>query len=47
MNILFYGNCQLYAVLKTLNLPHNYKTFNIGCWESDIVKDDFTNIIMY
>jgi hypothetical protein len=45
MNILFYGNCQLYAVLKTLNLPHNYKTFNLICWDSDIVKEDFTNII--
>jgi|Laugresu1bdmlbsd_1035121.scaffolds.fasta_scaffold16006_3 hypothetical protein len=45
MNILFYGNCQLYAVLKTLNLPSNYKSTLIECWIENIDKDYFTDII--
>jgi len=45
MNILFYGNCQLFAILKTLNLPKEYKTINIECFRNDIDKEFFTNII--
>lgn len=45
VNILFYGNCQLEAVLKTLNLPTNHKACLIECFSTDINKEEFTNII--
>ena len=45
MKILFYGNCQIYAVLKTLNLDTEYKIFHIKCWKGHIEKKYFTNII--
>jgi hypothetical protein len=46
MNILFYGNCQLNAILKTLNLSDNYNIFYIECFHKDIVDQQyFTNII--
>jgi len=45
MHILLYGNCQLYAILKTLNLSKKYKTVNIECWEKHIDKQEFTDII--
>jgi hypothetical protein len=45
MNILFYGNCQLFAILKTLNLPKNYNIFLIECWKNDINKEYFTETI--
>jgi hypothetical protein len=41
MNILFYGNCQLFAVLKTLNLNKTYKVFHVECWSSDIIKKQY------
>jgi predicted DNA-binding protein YlxM (UPF0122 family) len=44
VNILFYGNCQLEAVLKTLNLPNNHKCL-IECFSTNINKEEFTNII--
>ena len=31
MNILFYGNCQLFAILKTLNLSEYYNVFHVEC----------------
>jgi hypothetical protein len=45
MDILFYGNCQLYAILKILNLSNRYNIFHIECWKEDIDKQYFTNII--
>ena len=45
MNILFYGNCQLFAILKTLNLSQNYNIFHIECWSQDIDQQYFTDII--
>lgn len=46
MNILFYGNCQINAILKTLNLSDNYNIFHIECFRKDIVDQEyFTNII--
>lgn len=45
MNILFYGNCQLYSVLKTLNLPTKYNITLIECWQNEICKDYFINKI--
>jgi hypothetical protein len=45
MNILFYGNCQLYAVLKTLNLSNNYNIFHIECFQEHIDEQYFTDII--
>lgn len=46
MNILFYGNCQLDCIMKTLNL--NLQTFvgnSIECFTTDLDKTEFTNII--
>lgn len=45
MNVLFYGNCQAFAVLKTLNLDNTYNIFHIECWKENIDKDYFTDII--
>jgi hypothetical protein len=45
MEILFYGNCQLHAVLLTLNLPNNFKIHNIECWKDNINEHKFTSII--
>lgn len=45
MDILLYGNCQLYAILKTLNLSNRYNIFHIECWKQDIDKQYFTDII--
>ena len=45
MNILFYGNCQLFTVFQILNLPRKYNIFRIECWKNDINKQSFTEII--
>jgi hypothetical protein len=45
MKILFYGNCQLYAILKTLNLSNDYDIIHIECWKDDINEEYFTNVI--
>ena len=44
-NILFYGNCQLFSILKTLNLSNGYTIFHIECWQENIDKEYFTDII--
>jgi hypothetical protein len=45
INILFYGNCQVHAILKTLNLPSNYNIFHIACWKDHITNEYFTDLI--
>jgi hypothetical protein len=46
INILFYGNCQVEAVCKTLFLDSNkFKTNIIVCHETYITKDDFKQCI--
>jgi len=45
MNVLFYGNCQLHAVLKTLNLDNTYNIFHIVCLSKELDKQHFTDII--
>jgi len=45
-NILFYGNCQLFAILKTLNLSKEYVITNIRCWNNDINEEYFRNVII-
>ena len=45
MKILFYGNCQLFAILKTLNLYPDIITHNIECFSSDICEEEFTLLI--
>jgi hypothetical protein len=42
--ILFYGNCQVGAVQKTLNLQ-NFKEERIWCFNTEISCFDFTNLI--
>jgi hypothetical protein len=46
MNILYYGNCQLYAILKTLNLPSKFNTTLVECWKEDIDQQYFTDLIV-
>ena len=44
--ILFYGNCQLKAVKNTLKLSYQkYNIINILCYETDITKEFFIEII--
>lgn len=45
MNILYYGNCQLFAVKTLLNLQ-NFNETNIECFNTNIDEREFTNIIM-
>jgi hypothetical protein len=46
MNILLYGNCQLYAIKQTLSLSQNkYKITLVECWQDIIDKNMFTNSI--
>ena len=45
MNVLFYGNCQVFAILKTLNLNKTYNIFHIVCLKENIDKQYFTDII--
>lgn len=42
--ILFYGNCQLYAIKNTLNLQ-NYIQYHVECFSTDINEQDFLDII--
>lgn len=44
MNILFYGNCQLYCIMKTLNLQ-NFLEKRIECFSTNLDETEFTNII--
>jgi hypothetical protein len=44
MKILFYGNCQVEAICKTLNLNSNkYETCVIKCYEDNIIEQAFTD----
>ena len=45
IQILFYGNCQIKACLYTLNLPSNYITQHIECYNTEIGQDEFTELI--
>ena len=45
-NILFYGNCQLVAVSKTLNLSQDYNIYCFECWKTDINEECFRDIII-
>jgi hypothetical protein len=48
IQILFYGNCQTFAVKETLCLPLNaYKIIHISCHTTDINKEEFTNTIKH
>lgn len=44
-SILFYGNCQTYAIYKTLSLPDNYIQKNVECFSTEIKENDFLNLI--
>jgi hypothetical protein len=46
INVLFYGNCQSYAVFRTLNLPTNYNIKHIACWKTNITEEEFKNTII-
>jgi hypothetical protein len=45
MNVLFYGNCQINAVLRTLNFDKTYNNLEIQCRRDNIDKQYFTDII--
>lgn len=47
INILFYGNCQPFELLKTLNLcKDSYSTTYISCDTTNISESDFLNYIV-
>jgi hypothetical protein len=44
MKILFYGNCQIEAICKTLNLNSNkYETCVIKCYDDNVTQKGFTD----
>jgi hypothetical protein len=44
MKVLFYGNCQIETIYKTLNLNSNkYETCLIKCYQTDVTQQDFTD----
>jgi len=45
INVLFYGNCQTYAIYKTLNLPNNFTPFHYQCFDTNISQEEFTSLI--
>ena len=46
INILFYGNCQTFAVQETMALTSDhYNIEHIPCWTTDTDKEKFTEII--
>ena len=45
MNILFYGNCQTWSVMRTLQLPHYFTVHHVECWRETIDQQEFTDII--
>lgn len=46
INILFYGNCQLFCIMRTMNLsPDKYMSNHIPCWTTDYNKQTFTDVI--
>ena len=45
INILFYGNCQINALVNTLNLTSKFNVHNYECFAIDVSKEDFTTII--
>jgi len=45
MKILFYGNYQLFAILKTLNLNNDIITNYVECFSNDLSETEFTLLI--
>jgi hypothetical protein len=46
MKILLYGNCQLYAVMKTLNVDETQNEIKlVECWEEEIKEQEFQESI--
>lgn len=43
--ILFYGNCQMFAIEQTLIMKKEYKKIHIPCWTTEYNKETFLNII--
>ena len=44
MKILFYGNCQIEVICKTLNLkPKKYETCVIKCYQDNVTQQAFTD----
>ena len=48
MNILFYGNCQMEALRDVMNVNsiHDWNVTTIKCWETNISKEDFRNLLL-
>ena len=45
-NVLFYGNCQIDAIHKILNLPNNKNVFHYYCcFNTNISQEEFTSLI--
>jgi hypothetical protein len=45
INILFFGNCQLFAIKQILNLETTYNQEDIECFSTNIDKFTFTTLI--
>lgn len=45
MKILFYGNCQLFALKNILNLSNSYITNHIECFSTNISQVDFDTML--
>lgn len=45
VNILFFGNCQLYAIKQILNLDNTYNQKHIECFSTNVDKFTFTRFI--
>jgi hypothetical protein len=46
MKILFYGNCQLFAILHTLNFEKDISATNVECFNTTLSEAEFTNLII-
>ena len=43
--VLFYGNCQAYAVKEVLNLGDEWTQYHVQCFSTDISQKDFDDIL--
>lgn len=45
LRVLFYGNCQLYAIYKILSMPNNFIQTCVECFSTEINEEEFLKII--
>jgi hypothetical protein len=47
LRVLFYGNCQLYAIYKILSMPNNFIQTCVECFSTEINEEEFLKIIKF